>query len=87
MKDRRKERMDRGSCRSEGMEGGREGGRGKEECVRERERVSMTHHAINRVLAVFIHYDTDRQKQHVRNTQGNCEIWGSRPQLIHATYT
>ena len=37
-------------------------------------------------LAVFINYDVDRQKKHVRNTRGNCEIWGTRPQLIHATY-
>ncbi|CAF1268388.1 unnamed protein product [Didymodactylos carnosus] len=37
-------------------------------------------------LSIYINYDADRQKLHVRRTNGNCFIWGSQPQLIRAKY-
>ena len=35
---------------------------------------------------VYINYDADRQRECVRNTGGQCTVWGSKPQLIHAKY-
>jgi len=38
-------------------------------------------------LSIFVNYDADRQRQHVRQTNGNCLVWGRTPELIRATYT
>ncbi|CAF1181020.1 unnamed protein product [Didymodactylos carnosus] len=37
-------------------------------------------------LSVYVNYDADHQKLHVRNTNGNCFVWGNRPQIIRAKY-
>ncbi len=38
------------------------------------------------ILSVLINYDADRQKELVRNTNGNCTIWGRKPVTILANY-
>ncbi len=38
------------------------------------------------ILGVLINYDADRQKELVRNSNGNCTIWGSKPDTILAKY-
>lgn len=38
------------------------------------------------VAACALNYVADRQKQVVRKTDGNCFIWGRRPEVIRATY-
>jgi len=38
------------------------------------------------VASCAVNYAADRQKQIVRSTDGNCAIWGSRPEVIRATY-
>lgn len=38
------------------------------------------------ILSVLINYDADRQKETVRNTNGNCTIWGKKPVTILADY-
>lgn len=38
------------------------------------------------VAAIYINYNADNHKEHVRNTQGACTIWGKKPEVIHATY-
>ena len=38
------------------------------------------------ILAVFINYNADQQKELVRNTQGKCTIWGAPPFIINAKY-
>ena len=35
---------------------------------------------------MLINYDADRQKETVRNTNGNCTIWGRKPVTILAEY-
>jgi len=37
--------------------------------------------------AIAINYFADWQKQIVRSTDGNCLIWGSKPEVIRAKYT
>lgn len=36
---------------------------------------------------IFINYAADRQRQRVRQTLGQCRIWGKTPRTILATYT
>ncbi len=38
------------------------------------------------VLSIAINYMADWQKQAVRNSKGNCLIWGKMPEIIHAKY-
>ena len=38
------------------------------------------------LLAIYINYNADNQRQRVRETQGNCTIWGKQPNLIVANY-
>jgi 7-dehydrocholesterol reductase len=38
-------------------------------------------------LAIFINYDSDRQRHHFRSTQGKCLVWGKPPRKITAKYT
>jgi len=38
------------------------------------------------VLNIYINYDADRQRQTVRETQGNCTIWGKPPKTLVAQY-
>lgn len=38
-------------------------------------------------LSIFVNYDADRQRQHVRQTDGKCLVWGRPPHLIRATYS
>jgi len=37
--------------------------------------------------AIAVNYFADWQKQIVRSTDGNCLIWGSKPEVIRAKYT
>ena len=37
-------------------------------------------------FAILINYFADRQRQKVRATEGNCLVWGKKPNLIVATY-
>ncbi len=39
------------------------------------------------VVSIFINYMADRQRQKVRATGGDCNVWGKRPVLIEANYT
>jgi len=39
------------------------------------------------LLAITVNYFADWQKQIVRSTDGNCLIWGSKPEVIRAKYT
>ncbi|KAL4519326.1 hypothetical protein Ndes2526A_g00418 [Nannochloris sp. 'desiccata'] len=38
------------------------------------------------VLAIYINYDSDRQRRHFRSTKGRCLIWGKPPHKITAKY-
>lgn len=38
------------------------------------------------VGSILINYLADRQRQQVRAKNGGCQIWRSKPSLIHATY-
>lgn len=38
------------------------------------------------ILSILINYDADRHKETVRNTNGNCTIWGRKPVTILADY-
>ncbi len=38
------------------------------------------------ITAVMMNYFADRQRQHVRATNGNCLIFGKKPELIYAEY-
>lgn len=37
-------------------------------------------------IGIFLNYAADAQREMVRNTNGNCVVWGSKPEVIHATY-
>jgi 7-dehydrocholesterol reductase len=37
-------------------------------------------------LSVLLNYLADAQRQKVRATNGNCNVWGKKPTLIQATY-
>lgn len=39
------------------------------------------------VSAVLINFFADLQRQKVRMTNGNCKVWGKKPEVIVATYT
>ncbi|CUI15534.1 membrane-associated protein, putative [Bodo saltans] len=39
------------------------------------------------ILALWVNYTADYQRQVARATDGNCLIWGRRPDLIRAEYT
>jgi 7-dehydrocholesterol reductase len=38
-------------------------------------------------VCIWVNYDADRQRAHVRATDGNCLIWGRKPEIIRATYS
>ena len=38
------------------------------------------------MLCIFINYLADRQRQYVRNKNGECTIWKKKPDLIFANY-
>jgi 7-dehydrocholesterol reductase len=38
-------------------------------------------------FSIMVNYFADRQRQRVRATEGNCLIWGKKPNLIVANYT
>ncbi len=38
------------------------------------------------IVSVFLNYNADYQKEVVRNTNGECTIWGSKPTVIRASY-
>jgi 7-dehydrocholesterol reductase len=38
------------------------------------------------ILAIYINYDSDRQRHYFRQTRGKCLIWGQAPRTIHAKY-
>lgn len=38
------------------------------------------------ITCVMLNYFADAQRQKVRATQGNCTVWGKKPQLIQAHY-
>lgn len=37
-------------------------------------------------MSIYINYEADMQKQDVRGANGNCLIWGRKPELIRAKY-
>lgn len=39
------------------------------------------------ITAVLINYFADEQRQKVRATHGNCNVWGKKPEVIVAHYT
>ncbi|MCB9506249.1 MAG: 7-dehydrocholesterol reductase [Myxococcales bacterium] len=39
------------------------------------------------VLAIWVNYDADAQRQRVRATDGKTTVWGKPPELIRARYT
>jgi 7-dehydrocholesterol reductase len=39
------------------------------------------------LLAIWINYQADLQRQRVRATDGVCTVWGKKPELIRASYT
>jgi 7-dehydrocholesterol reductase len=39
------------------------------------------------LLAIWINYAADEQRRKVRASDGEAEVWGRKPELIHATYT
>ena len=43
--------------------------------------------AVLGVASVFINFFADRQRQRVRETDGQCNVWGKAPGLIKTTYT
>jgi len=38
------------------------------------------------LLAIWVNYQADLQRQRVRATDGNCTVWGKTPKLIKANY-
>jgi 7-dehydrocholesterol reductase len=36
---------------------------------------------------IYINWEADDQRQRVRETNGNCLVWGRKPRCIHAKYT
>ena len=38
------------------------------------------------LLCIWINYDADRQRQHFRQTEGKCIIWGRAPKIVRAKY-
>ena len=38
-------------------------------------------------LAIWLNYSADRQRRSVRDTNGNCLVWGKTPRVIEAFYT
>lgn len=38
-------------------------------------------------ISILSNYFADRQRQRVRQTEGNCKVWWRKPVLIHAHYT
>lgn len=38
------------------------------------------------LFAIWINYQADLQRQRVRATDGNCKVWGKKPELIRARY-
>ncbi len=38
------------------------------------------------VIAIFLNYAADAQREETRNTNGECTIWGRKPEVIRATY-
>lgn len=38
------------------------------------------------LAAIALNYDADRQKLHVRKENGDCQVWGSKAQVIRASY-
>jgi len=38
------------------------------------------------VLSIYVNYNADYQKELIRNTNADCTIWGSKPNVIKATY-
>lgn len=38
------------------------------------------------IYAVYLNYDADRQRVLVRKTNGDCLIWGEKPEIIRAEY-
>jgi 7-dehydrocholesterol reductase len=41
---------------------------------------------ISGLMGIMVNYMADRQRQKVRETEGQCKVWGSDPHLIDATY-
>jgi 7-dehydrocholesterol reductase len=37
-------------------------------------------------LCIFFNYDADHQRELVRNTDGDCTVWGRKPEIVRATY-
>ncbi|KAH9489617.1 7-dehydrocholesterol reductase [Bulinus truncatus] len=38
------------------------------------------------ILSIYVNYQADAQKQIVRKTDGECSIWGQKPDIIRAEY-
>ncbi|KAH9489614.1 7-dehydrocholesterol reductase [Bulinus truncatus] len=38
------------------------------------------------LLSIYANYEADAQKQKVRRTNGECLIWGQKPEIIRASY-
>lgn len=38
-------------------------------------------------ISILINYFADRQRQHVRETNGDCKVWGKKPLITIAQYT
>ncbi|ESP05414.1 hypothetical protein LOTGIDRAFT_103100 [Lottia gigantea] len=38
------------------------------------------------IVSIYINYQADEQKQQVRYANGNCLVWGKKPEIIRATY-
>ena len=38
------------------------------------------------IVSIFLNYDADRQRELVRNTDGDCLVWGRKPEMVRATY-
>lgn len=38
------------------------------------------------VISILLNYESDRQRQVVRATDGKCKIWFKKPKLINASY-
>ena len=39
------------------------------------------------IAAIFINYWADHQRQTVRATNGDCKVWGKKPEVIVGNYT
>ncbi|XP_064626173.1 uncharacterized protein LOC135486924 [Lineus longissimus] len=37
-------------------------------------------------LSIYVNYWADEQKQHVRKSNGDCLVWGAKPDIIRASY-